>query len=123
MFIEKYNQILGSKVTGISEQAKKALQEYSWVGNIRELENAIERAANYVWEGEIGIENLPGQIIQLEHETSITQFSYRSSLVNFEKEMLLNVLKKTNGNRSAAARMLNLSRSSFYDRLAKYNLK
>lgn len=123
VFIEKYNRILGSKVTGISEQAKKALQNYSWLGNIRELENAIERAANYAWDGEIGIDNLPGQIIQLEHEPSSTQSSYRSSRVDFEKEMLLDVLQKTNGNRSAAARMLNLSRSAFYDRLAKYNLK
>ena len=122
-FIEKYNQILGSKVTGINEQAKKVLQDYSWPGNIRELENAIERAANYVWEGEIGVDNLPGQIIQLEQEPSIASSSYRSSLVGFEKEMLLDILRKTNGNRSAAARMLNLSRSAFYDRLAKYDLK
>lgn len=122
-FIEKYNHVLGSKVTGINEQAKKALQDYSWPGNIRELENAIERAANYVWEGEIGIENLPGQIIQLEQEPLVSHTSYHNSLIDFEKEMLLDVLKKTNGNRSAAARLLNLSRSAFYDRLAKYNLK
>ncbi|HML38221.1 MAG TPA: sigma 54-interacting transcriptional regulator [Bacillota bacterium] len=122
-FIEKYNEILGSKVTGINEQARKALQKYPWPGNIRELENAIERAANFVWEGEIGIENLPGQIIRLEHDSAAFSSSYRSSLIDFEKEMLMDVLKKTNGNKSAAARMLNLSRSAFYDRLAKYNLK
>lgn len=122
-FIEKYNGILGSKVTGINEQAKKVLQEYSWPGNIRELENAVERAANFVWEGEIGVENLPGQIIQLEHEPAASFTSYRSSLIDFEREMLLDVLKKANGNRSAAARMLNLSRSAFYDRLTKYDIK
>ncbi len=122
-FVEKYNGILGSKITGISEQAKRALQEYTWSGNIRELENAIERAANFVWEGEIGIENLPGQIIQLEHEPAELFSSYQNSLVDFEKKALMDVLRKTNGNRSAAARMLNLSRSAFYDRLAKYNLK
>ena len=122
-FIDKYNNILGSSVIGINDEAKKALQNYSWPGNIRELENAIERAANYVWEGEIRVENLPTQIFQMEHESSGTYSSYRSSMVDFEKEMLLDVLKKTNGNRSAAARMLNLSRSAFYDRLAKYNLK
>lgn len=123
-FIDKYNQILGSNVIGINRQAQKALQEYSWPGNIRELENAIERAANYVWEGEIGIENLPEQIVHAGQEApAIQNTSYRSSLVDFERDILVDVLKKTNGNRSAAARMLNLSRSAFYDRLAKYNLK
>jgi transcriptional regulator with PAS, ATPase and Fis domain len=122
-FIKKYNDILGSKVTGISEQAQKALQSYSWPGNIRELENAVERAANFVWEGEIGIENLPAQVVRLESEQPAAHSSYRSSLIDFEKEMLLDVLKKANGNRSAAARMMNLSRSAFYDRLAKYDLK
>ena len=122
-FIEKYNHILGSKVIGINEQAKRALQEYTWPGNIRELENAIERAANYVWEGEIGIENLPSQIMQLENEPSVSNSPYRSSLSEFEKEILLDVLRKAKGNKSAAARLLNLSRSAFYDRLAKYNLK
>lgn len=122
-FIDKYNRILGSSVTGINEQAKRALQDYSWPGNIRELENAIERAANYVWEGEIGVDNLPGQIIQLEREPLVSASPYMSSKIDFEREMLLDVLKKANGNRSAAARMLNLSRSAFYDRLAKYHLK
>ena len=87
------------------------------------MENAIERAANYVWEGEIGIENLPEQITRREDESASAASSYRASMVDFEKEMLLDVLKKANGNKSAAARMLNLSRSAFYDRLAKYNLK
>lgn len=123
-FIEKYNHILGSNVIGINEQAKQALQDYAWPGNIRELENAIERAANYVWEGEIGIENLPSQIVKAEQVPStVSSSTYRSSLINFEKEMLIDVLKKTNGNKSAAARMMNLSRSAFYDRLAKYNIK
>lgn len=122
-FVEKYNRILGSRITGINEQAKKALQHYSWPGNIRELENVMERAANYVWEGEIGIENLPEQLLKFESKPLAAYSSYRSSLIDFEKEMLLDVLKKTNGNKSAAARLMNLSRSAFYDRLAKYNLR
>ncbi len=122
-FIEKYNDILGSKVAGISERAQRALRTYSWPGNIRELENAVERAANFVWEGEIGTENLPSQITQSEQEPPAFHSSYRSSRIDFEKEMLLDALKKTNGNRSAAARVLNLSRSAFYDRLAKYDIK
>lgn len=122
-FIEKYNNILGSKVTGINEPAIKALESYGWPGNIRELENAIERAANYVWEGEIGLENLPEQILQTEQELPSEGEKYRNSIIDFEREMLIDALNKTNGNKSAAARLMNLSRSAFYDRLEKYNLK
>lgn len=122
-FIKKYNQILGSKVTGIDEQAQKALQDYSWPGNIRELENAIERAANYVWEGKIGLEDLPEQIFHSQHRPHLSPIDDKGSLEDLQKEILLDALHKTKGNRSAAARLLHLSRSAFYDRLEKYNLK
>ena len=121
-FIEKYNRILGSKVTGISQEAQEVLRSYYWPGNIRELENAIERAANYVWEGEITVENLPGQIINGEGARITEKPAYNSSLKYFQREMLLDALKQTNGNRSAAARLMKLSRSAFYERLKKYNI-
>jgi len=120
-FIKKYNQILGANVKGISKQAKEALERYSWPGNIRELENAIERAANYVWDGEIRIEDLPTQIVQLEQEP-LEPSSYRSTLSDVDKEIIEEALKKTNGNKSAAARILKISRSAFYDKLAKYGI-
>lgn len=122
-FITKYNSLLGARVTGINEEAKAVLESYSWPGNIRELENAIERAANYVWDHEIGVENLPAQIVQMRKTPSITQSPYRNSMRDFEREMLIDVLKSVGGNKSAAARMLKLSRSAFYDRLAKYDIK
>jgi transcriptional regulator with PAS, ATPase and Fis domain len=122
-FIEKYNRILGSKVTGISRQAQEALQNYSWPGNVRELENAIERAANYVWEGEINIENLPGRLVKAESNSGAERVPYHKSLEDFQKEILLDALERANGNRSAAAKLLNLSRSAFYGRLNKYDIR
>jgi PAS domain S-box-containing protein len=121
-FIEKYNSILGTKVTGISAEAEKALRQYSWPGNVRELENAIERAANFAWEGEIGIEHLPRHIA---HPQIIVEEkdNYRAKLNRVEKEIIIDALKKTNGNKSAAARMLNLSRSAFYEKLARYDIQ
>ena len=122
-FVEKYNDILGSRVTGIQESAQMALQQYDWPGNIRELENAIERAANYVWEGEIGIDNLPSQIRKGPVSTQERMPSYQGAMMDAERTLLLKTLEKTGGNKSAAARLLNMSRSTFYEKLAKYDIK
>ncbi|MDI6881110.1 MAG: helix-turn-helix domain-containing protein, partial [Desulfitobacteriaceae bacterium] len=123
-FIKKYNRIhnriLGSNVIGINVQAKNAFESHALPGNIRELENAIERAANYVWEREIGIENLPVQILQLamapvtriqpmrsvramEPNEPLELSAYRSLLSEVDKEILLEALRKAHGNKSAAA--------------------
>jgi len=121
VFILKYNEILGSNVVGITQAAKDALLIHSWPGNIRELENTIERAANYVLEGEIGIEHLSAQIFQF-GQKAYEPSSYRAVLSDVDKEMLLVALKKAKGNKSAAARLLKMSRSAFYEKLGKYNL-
>jgi len=121
MFIQKYNRILGSNIIGITNTAQEALVLYGWPGNIRELENAIERAANYAWEGEIGLEHLPSHIFgsdQNNHQTP----SYRSVLNDVDKEIIVNALKATNGNKSAAAKLLKISRSTFYEKLARHGL-
>jgi transcriptional regulator with PAS, ATPase and Fis domain len=120
-FVEKYNSILGTTVTGISSRAREALARYSWPGNIRELENSIERAANYVWEGEIKLENLPSHITQQEKLVG-EQSSYKMVLNDVNKEIILDALKKTKGNKSAAARILKISRSAFYEKLEKYGI-
>ncbi|PKM76505.1 MAG: sigma-54-dependent Fis family transcriptional regulator [Firmicutes bacterium HGW-Firmicutes-15] len=120
-FIEKYNDILGTSVSNMSNRAKEALQQYRWPGNIRELENAIERAANYVWEGEMDIDHLPPHILHAE-KTNHEQSSYQIVLNDVNKEIILDALRKTKGNRSAAAKILKISRSALYEKLSKYGI-
>lgn len=121
-FVEKYNEILGSNITGISAPARKVLGTYHWPGNIRELENAIERAANYAWEGEIGPEHLPAHLFNTNSGNSYDMSDYRSALHGMDKEIITRALRDANGNKSAAARSLNMSRSAFYDKLNKYGI-
>lgn len=121
-FVEKYNEILGSNITGISAPARKVLGAYHWPGNIRELENAIERAANYAWEGEIGPEHLPAHLFNTNSSNSYDMSDYRSALHGMDKEIISRALRDANGNKSAAARSLNMSRSAFYDKLNKYGI-
>lgn len=121
MFVNKYNRILGSNIIGITKEATDSLVFYSWPGNVRELENAIERAANYAWEGEIGIGHLPPYIFGSDQDSNHPT-SYKAVLHDADKEIIINALKVTNGNKSAAARLLKISRSTFYEKLAKYGL-
>ena len=126
-FIKKYNSILGTKVVGISPEAEQLMQQYSWPGNVRELENAIERAANYAWEGEIQAEHLPPQITSQSDQSEVASKAgsikdYESAIHEVNKRMILDALKTTQGNKSAAARMLNMSRTAFYEKMAKYVL-
>lgn len=121
-FIEKYNAILGTRVRGITKRAKEVLQQYAWPGNIRELENAMERAANFVWEGEIDIEHLPININNSKGDANDLS-SYQVAIDEVNKEIIQEALSKARGNKSAAARMLKISRSSFYEKLAKYGIK
>lgn len=124
MLINKYNKILDAKITGLTSSAQEALMLYSWPGNIRELENAIERSANYAMAGDIGIEHLPLHILQceLKNQPSISSPSYRAVMKDVDKDLIIEALQKTNGNKSAAARMLKISRSAFYVKLSKYGI-
>ncbi|MCE2603976.1 hypothetical protein LH384_33350, partial [Pseudomonas aeruginosa] len=61
-FINQQNKILGKQAVILDSNVKKALTSYSWPGNIRELENVIERAVNLTQTGEITLNDLPAAI-------------------------------------------------------------
>ncbi|WP_055669054.1 sigma-54 interaction domain-containing protein [Desnuesiella massiliensis] len=120
-FLEKYSINYGKYIDDISQEALNCLYNYEWRGNIRELSNIIERAVNVAeFGGEIAVNHLPHNIS--EKELIINNKSLQQILEEAEKKAILESLKISKGNRSKAARLLRISRTTFYEKLEKFDL-
>ncbi|TYO97820.1 transcriptional regulator with PAS, ATPase and Fis domain [Desulfallas thermosapovorans DSM 6562] len=139
-FIAKYNKLFGLTVTGVSPQVENIFYKYSWPGNIRELENTIERAFNVLEGNTIRKEHLPYHLINLLNDEPANQdkqeyeqfneFSIKLShgrtladvMSQAEKLVILQTLMESKGNKAKAAQVLGISRPGLYKKLLKYNL-
>lgn len=123
--IEKFNRIIGTRVKGLSGEVLDVLTGYSWPGNIRELENVIERALNLTSEDIIQPEHLPPYLREYFKPASklkiLSGIKYREKVSEMEKQAIIDALDQAEGNRTKAARLLKVSRSTFYEKLKKYN--
>ncbi len=131
-FINKYNEQHDKdhKIQGIQPDALKCLENYEWPGNIRELENTIERAVVLEANDLIGVSSLPEEIFQaptpadnlIPSIAGDDPIDLEKTLDNIEKSMLLGALNKTDGMINKAAKLLNLSFRSMRYRVKKHNI-
>ena len=99
------------------------LEAYEWPGNVRQLNNTIQRAV-LMSEGKVlSCEHLPTNFTPRKVENPKIYFELGTPLGEVEKEMLTWVLEITNDNRTQAAELLGISRRSLYSKLEKYDLK
>ncbi len=119
-FISKYNNKFGIYIEKIEEDAMDYLLNYSWPGNIRELENVIERAYNFVEGTTIKVKQLPEKIIKGKGAFFIGDL--KNNLNSLEKQLILDTLKVCGGNKSKTARMLKINRASLYQKMKKYGI-
>ena len=111
--------------TGISDDACDALQRYTWPGNIRELENVIERAVLLSKNEYITIDDLPANITAARKisQTSDGQLGLREALEEPEKNIIRDILMANNWNRLASAQALQINRTTLYKKMKKYGLE
>lgn len=123
-FINRCNKEFNKNVQGVSEEVMKELMDYDWPGNVRELRNVMRRAV-LMATGEI-ITNIqiPKEInYNFENEgEGIVTGNLEDSKKNIEKEFIVNALKETGGNKSKAAKLLNINERTFYRKLKLYDL-
>lgn len=121
-FLQKYNKRAKRNVISISPPVKKALMEYDWPGNIRELENTIERALVFSKGDEIEMEDLVYHGIRASTELWNPSGEKPRKLEEIEKEYIKAVFQAQNGNKSKTAKILGIDRKTLWAKIKKYNI-
>jgi transcriptional regulator with GAF, ATPase, and Fis domain len=125
-FLQKYSLETGRRGMTISDSALDKLKTYSWPGNIRELQNVIERAVILSPGREITEDQLPPEIVKRDRQVELDEFKLPKNGVNLndlEKSLIKQALDMTNDNQTEAARLLGITRHTLIYRMEKYGLK
>lgn len=125
-FVQKNNQKFRANMLGVTTEAHKLLLSHQWPGNVRELENAIERA-QVLAEGEyIGVQDLPNNLRQ---KSSIVRtvidsgdLSIKKAVRIVEEELIRKALEQTGGNRTNAAKLLEISHRALLYKIKEYRI-
>ena len=126
-FLERNNARLGTAIRGVDAKAKKILLDYDWPGNVRELENVVERAM-VLAEGEtLGPEDLPERLRDPQDPARIILESDDLSIKKMqrfmERTLIARALEQTEGNRTAASKLLEISHRALLYKIKDYGLK
>jgi DNA-binding NtrC family response regulator len=120
-FVQHFAEQYGKKLRGITPRAMILLERHSWPGNVRELENAIGHAAILVMGELIDVADLPEYLLDTKPMASRV-LAPAEGLEAVEKRLLIDALAQARGNKSAAARILRISRDTLRYRIKKHGL-
>jgi len=125
-FLDKHNHKRQGRPARITEEAMVYLWEYDWPGNVRELENLLERLTILSEDGHIAVDHLPPTIRSFISEKKIPRatlgeegLDLNTAVEEFENRLIEEALRRTKGNKQAAARLLGLKRTTLVAKLRR----
>ena len=116
-FLDQANRELGKQLIGFDEKASKALQDYQWPGNLRQLKNIVRRATLLATSKYITLNELSEL-----HTQIFTPATLQLRSEENEKQHILEALRQTGNNKSRAAQLLGIDRKTLYNKLKLYNM-
>jgi len=129
-FMESFNRQRGRNLQGLTADALTLLTNYNWPGNIRELENLVERIAILKGTGVVDVMDLPEKYRKMPVEADPTKMDipdngmdFNSAVDAFENALLMRALEKTGWNRNQAALLLKLNRTTLVEKIKKKGLR
>ena len=117
-FLEKANEQLNKNVIGFSPEVIRIFQNYSWPGNLRELQNIIRRGTLLTQGKLMEKEVIPREFFEIENQSSEVVLTKSEN----EKDLIIKALNLCKGNKSEAAKMLDINRKTLYNKLKLYEL-
>jgi len=121
-FLHTFSEKHKRSMKVFSEKAMKAMIDYEWPGNIRELRNVVERAVLLCTGDEISLDYLPVDLSQVKPSEHFVTIPLGTSLSSAEKEIILKTLSSVDNNKSKAAHILGLSRKALYNKLSRFSM-
>jgi two-component system response regulator AtoC len=123
-FIDRFNRRLGLQVEQATAATMRALMEYPWPGNVRELENVIERAMVLTEGPQLGVEQLPGLTAPAAPGVAVSplDLSVKRRTEELERGLIAEALARTRGNRTRAAKLLDLSHRALLYKIREYGI-
>ena len=124
-FIKLANEAHGTKVTGITPEAQRALVAFDWPGNVRQLRNMIENMVVLVGEGKLAVQDLPAELRGPSAPAAEGAIIATAgvSIAEAEKELIRKTLEMVGGNRQQAARILGIGERTLYRKIKEYGLR
>jgi transcriptional regulator with GAF, ATPase, and Fis domain len=122
-FVAKYGKNCGRRVAGLSADARALLLDYSWPGNIRELENAIERAVVLGSSELVLPEDLPETLMEAELAGGVARACYHDAIHRLKQEMITRAVEEAKGNLTEAARALGIHANYLHRLIRNMNLR